>query len=293
MERVQELIEKLWRQSQQKVGPEQLILTVQSLQDALAEMVRSEPQAGSAKVAVVMPPKRRTAIIAAAPAPPSAAPEPEAPAIAPSNPSPEIKQMEIPLADLKYTPSEPALLKPEQKPEPAPTPVAQAREPYLLQKPAITENAPPPTPKQEPAPPQPEREVFHLHFDMPDEAPTLVQQPQQPPVVKELHEVISEVKESLNDRLKQDKTELSHKLTASPIKDLRKAVGVNDKFLYVRELFRGDEAMYERSIKTINNFKILPEAEYWISRELKVKLGWDDSSDTVQEFYQLVKRRFA
>ena len=47
-------------------------------------------------------------------------------------------------------------------------------------------------------------------------------------------------------------------------------------FLFINDLFRGDEAMYERSIKTINSFNIYPEAEYWISRELKVKLGWNN-----------------
>jgi hypothetical protein len=50
--------------------------------------------------------------------------------------------------------------------------------------------------------------------------------------------------------------------------------------------------MYERSIKTINSFSILPEAEYWIQRELKVKLAWNDGNETVKQFTQLVKRRF-
>jgi hypothetical protein len=77
------------------------------------------------------------------------------------------------------------------------------------------------------------------------------------------------------------------------VKDLKKAIGVNDRFLYIKELFRGDEAMYERSIKTINSFSIWPEAEYWIRRELKTKLGWVDSEPVVMQFDQLVKRRFA
>ena len=77
------------------------------------------------------------------------------------------------------------------------------------------------------------------------------------------------------------------------MKDLKKAIGVNDRFLYINELFRGDEAMYVLSIKTINGFSIYPEAEYWIRRELKTKLGWKDSDDTVRQFDQLVKRRFA
>ena len=42
--------------------------------------------------------------------------------------------------------------------------------------------------------------------------------------------------------------------------------------------------MYERSIKTINGFRILPEAEYWMERELKVKLGWDENRDAHPPF---------
>jgi hypothetical protein len=99
--------------------------------------------------------------------------------------------------------------------------------------------------------------------------------------------------ESLNDKLRQGKTELVEVLKETPIKDLRKAIGINDRFLFINDLFRGDEAMYERSIKTINSFNIYPEAEYWISRELKVKVGWNNDNPAVQHFDQLVKRRFS
>jgi len=99
--------------------------------------------------------------------------------------------------------------------------------------------------------------------------------------------------ESLNDKLRQGKAELMEVLKETPIKDLRKAIGINDRFLFINDLFRGDEVMYERSIKTINSFNIYPEAEYWISRELKIKLGWDTELPVVLQFDQLVKRRFS
>ena len=107
------------------------------------------------------------------------------------------------------------------------------------------------------------------------------------------NEIPFEYPESLNDRLKEEKIELSQSLTTAPIKDLRKAIGVNDRFLFINELFRGDEAMYERSIKTIQNFSIFAEAEFWIRRELKLKIGWMDSHPVVKQFDQLVKRRFS
>lgn len=107
------------------------------------------------------------------------------------------------------------------------------------------------------------------------------------------HQVNSKEPESLNDKLRQGKTELMEVLKETPVKDLRKAIGINDRFLFINDLFRGDEAMYERSIKTINSFNIYPEAEYWINRELKVKLGWDADHPAVVQFDHLVKRRFS
>jgi hypothetical protein len=98
---------------------------------------------------------------------------------------------------------------------------------------------------------------------------------------------------SLNDALKEEKTEVATILKGAPVKDLKKAIGINDRYVFINELFRGDEDMYERSIKTINAFNIYPEAEYWIQRELKIKLGWEEQSETVQNFNQLIKRRFS
>lgn len=125
-------------------------------------------------------------------------------------------------------------------------------------------------------------------FDPMTEIPTLSHQPRP----KEVNESTDQ-SESLNDKLKQGKTELVEILKETPVKDLRKAIGINDRFLFINELFRGDESMYERSIKTINSFSIFAEAEYWISRELKLKLGWDRNSESVQHFDQLVRRRFS
>lgn len=130
-------------------------------------------------------------------------------------------------------------------------------------------------------------------YDPIEDMPTLAHQTPIEKRQKAENEIPFEYPESLNDRLKEVKIELSQKLTDTPIKDLRKAIGVNDRYLFLNELFRGDEAMYERSIKTIQNFSIFAEAEYWIRRELKVKIGWLDSDPVVKQFDQLVKRRFA
>ncbi|MGC4036927.1 MAG: hypothetical protein QM764_13295 [Chitinophagaceae bacterium] len=133
------------------------------------------------------------------------------------------------------------------------------------------------------------REQNNFAYDPLIEIPTLSHQNG----VKEINESVAIKQESLNDKLKQQNSELGELLKGAPIKDLRKGVGINDRFVFITELFRGDEAMYERSIKTINGFNIFPEAQYWINRELIVKLGWDVDAEAVKHFYQLVRRRFS
>lgn len=127
-----------------------------------------------------------------------------------------------------------------------------------------------------------------MTFDPMTEIPTLSQQ-----LNENVAKTKSEENGSLNDKLKQGKPELMEVLKESPIKDLRKAIGINDRFLFINDLFRGDESMYERSIRTINGLGNFAEAEYWINRELKVKLGWNPDDPTVLHFDQLIKRRFS
>ncbi len=111
---------------------------------------------------------------------------------------------------------------------------------------------------------------------------------------QEVNDTIAANGESINDKLKSSShKEIGHSIKDTPIKDLRKAIGVNDRYVFINELFRGDETMYDRSIKTINGYSNYAEAEFWIKRELKLKLAWNDNTDAVQLFDKLVRRRFA
>ena len=167
-----------------------------------------------------------------------------------------------------------------------------------------------PVPQIEPKPEPVKEEVIagNWLFDTQAEIPTLAHQVSAPESkikekeytrrveaaeIFEFNTALANQVESLNEKLKEERVEVATALQGSPIRDLKKAIGINDRFLFVNELFRGDENMYERSIKTINSFSIYPEAEYWITRELKVKLSWPDNSDTVKLFDQLIKRRFS
>lgn len=151
--------------------------------------------------------------------------------------------------------------------------------------------------KQKEIPLKKSKPVANWLFEPVNEIPTLAHQDKVPgnesQDIYEYNKVLAIEKESLNDKLKEEKTEVATSLQEAPIRDLKKAIGLNDRYQFVNELFRGDENMYERSLKTINGFSIYPEAEYWIQRELKVKLSWPEKGETVKLFDHLVKRRFS
>ena len=138
------------------------------------------------------------------------------------------------------------------------------------------------------------KEVFSLIIDeeLEDEiAPTLAFQTQTKESF-EINDMGHTDTKSVNEILKEDKKEVATTIVETPIKDLRKAIGINDKYRFINELFQGDENSYERSVKTINGFSVYPEAEHWIKRELHTKLCWVEDNEAVKHFDQLVRRRF-
>jgi len=167
-------------------------------------------------------------------------------------------------------------------------PAARTVQTTFIEQAVETQRVETPGKQSEKVSPTKKQENKNWLFDPLTEIPTLAHQPG-----KELNETIGINESSLNDKLKESVVEIGHKLTDSPIRDLKKAIGVNDRYLFINELFRGDEVMYERSLKTINSFRMFPEAEYWIERELKVKLGWEEHKTTTKHFYHLVRRRFS
>lgn len=300
MERIYALIDKLCQQKKENVSPAHLLFTVQLLQTELAKLQHKNGSLGTSKVAVTLPVNLNFAE------------EVVRSAMASINEEIVIEPVKQETPKEEYFLNKPAdtfgeEVKPIIREEPKPAYVAP-----LVMNPAFdaVEDNPayvPYMPKKEITDYsfQPKKEVTEYTTYQPKtpgysayqpktETQAYVPKPQVAEVssAKEIHELIAVQQESLNDRLKEEKKELAHVLTASPIKDLRKAVGINDRFTFVTELFRGDNSMYERSIKTINEFNVFSEAEYWINRELKYKLGWNDRNETVQHFYQLVKRRF-
>lgn len=78
-----------------------------------------------------------------------------------------------------------------------------------------------------------------------------------------------------------------------PIKDLRAAINLNDKMLYVKDLFNGYSLSYSEAIELLNRMDSFDEADRFLKTNYAVKNGWDEKQATADRFYALLRRRFA
>lgn len=98
--------------------------------------------------------------------------------------------------------------------------------------------------------------------------------------------------ETLGDRFQQEQDPtLADKLQHSALNSLQSAIGINDKFLFVNELFNGSMEKYNRSIANLDDLKTLNGALIYLN-ELRIELQWNSSNEAYKKLLELVHRKF-
>lgn len=114
--------------------------------------------------------------------------------------------------------------------------------------------------------------------------------PEPKPVKKVLGEVIGGNGTAFNDRLGQQQphhADIASRLQAQQTGDLRHAIGLNDRFLLMRDLFGGDSALYEETIARLDGFSDLDDALIYIQENF----SWNPDSDGVRLIVDLLERK--
>lgn len=140
-----------------------------------------------------------------------------------------------------------------------------------------------PEPKVE-AKPEPEPVPTPTPTPAPAPAPAPVAQPTAEPV--RLGDVLGGKTTTLAEKMADDSAPTA---AFNRITDLRKAIGLNDKFLMIRDLFDGDAARYEDTITTLNEFDDLDECMIYIVENFV----WNPDSEGAKLLVSLIERKLA
>lgn len=135
-----------------------------------------------------------------------------------------------------------------------------------------------------------ESEESEVPIDEMEEIELPIEEPATPVVIPEeepapvLGEVI-QPPQTLAEKLAAQQTvnDLRPRIT-----DLRRAVGLNDKFLLIRDLFGGNGSLYEITIRKLNEFDNFDDCMIYIAEHF----AWNPNSDGAKLMLDLLERKF-
>ena len=146
-----------------------------------------------------------------------------------------------------------------------------------------------------------EESNFAFKFDIEKEE-TLEISPNQKNLIDEINEIGEPISEADDNSVNakyassSEKAEsLAEKLTKTKIKDLKEGIALNQKFLFMNDLFGGDKDEYDSALEKLNSCETLLEAKAYLTSEIETKHGWESESksESVQQFISLLERKFS
>ncbi len=99
----------------------------------------------------------------------------------------------------------------------------------------------------------------------------------------------------VHERLAQmkDDQSIATRMQFKPVNNIKEAIGINEKFLFINELFNGDIKAYNQAVDQLNNFPSIHEAFEYLNK-LTYEHQWDGErcAETIEKFANLVQRRY-
>lgn len=119
----------------------------------------------------------------------------------------------------------------------------------------------------------------------------LIEEPSKPEEIILKPEPVSDVKKkSVTFNEEKPDNSLAGKMKSKPIRDLKTAIGINEKFAFIK-LFGGDATAWNNALQKLNSFSAYWEAEALLD-EYNQKYSWKEEDETLQTLSELVQRRY-
>lgn len=103
-----------------------------------------------------------------------------------------------------------------------------------------------------------------------------------------LGEVIKNDVQTIADTIKPN-TSAAEVIAKGSVSDIGRAVGINDRFLLIRDLFGGSSEEYERTVAQLNSFDNLEDCMIYIVENF----NWNPNSEGTKLMMELIERKYS
>ncbi|PST82332.1 hypothetical protein C7T94_16255 [Pedobacter yulinensis] len=131
--------------------------------------------------------------------------------------------------------------------------------------------------------------------EAPDEPVYAAQNPVHPAAPLQVEQLAAEEKKlNINELFARNREagEKQQEGGQAPIADLKQAISLNDKLLFIRELFNGYNLAYSEAIDLVNKMNGFDAADSFLQKNYAAKNNWAAKQLTVDKLYELLRRRF-
>jgi hypothetical protein len=128
-------------------------------------------------------------------------------------------------------------------------------------------------------------EIIPPQVELKDESKKRPKEVSETPIIADKFNSPSSLNEQLGGNISEKDSTVF--LKTKPITNLSEAIGVNDKFLFIREIFNGNKAVYSQAISRLDNIKNLSDA-----RNIILSYTSDNiENEAIKQLLNLVKRK--
>jgi hypothetical protein len=86
---------------------------------------------------------------------------------------------------------------------------------------------------------------------------------------------------------------VSSQFAQRQIKDLKSLINLNDKLVFVRDLFNGYSLAYSEAIEILNRFDSFESADNFLKQNYCSKNNWAEKQNVADKFYEILNQRFS
>ncbi len=86
---------------------------------------------------------------------------------------------------------------------------------------------------------------------------------------------------------------VSSQFAQRQVKDLKSLINLNDKLLFVRDLFNGYNLAYSEAIEILNRFESFESADNFLKQNYSAKNNWAEKQNVADKFYEILNKRFS
>lgn len=91
---------------------------------------------------------------------------------------------------------------------------------------------------------------------------------------------------------KADKIEITKKSLNDKLSQSQLQIGLNDRIAFVKHLFEGNQADFNRVLSQLNTFSDEAQAKHFINTVVKPDYNWSDKTEYEERLISLIERKF-